>query len=116
MTEDIKYGVIPVGGRGSRLKNIIGDTPKVLTKFEGIEILTYPLLSFIKVGINNILLKSSIFTHKQVKDFADEFKNRYKTFENISIEVINANKKGTAKATLFIENRVPTPFFIPMEI
>lgn len=108
---DIKYGVIPVGGRGSRLKNIIGDSPKVLTKFEGIEILTYPLLSFIKVEINNLLLISSIFTHKQVKDFADEFKIGYKTFENISIEVINANKKGTAKATLFIENRVPTPFF-----
>jgi len=109
-SEQVIYGVIPVGGRGTRLRNIIGDVPKVLTRFEGIEILTYSLLSLTKIGLNQLILITTDHTHKDIIKFVKEFKNNYE-IRDIQINVINANKKGTAKATHYVSHQIKTPFF-----
>ena len=106
----IKYGIIPVGGKGARLKNIIGNNPKVLTKFEGIEILTYPLLSLVKIGLSKLILITTDYTHKNIREFVSKFNEKYE-LTDVQIDVVNANKKGTAKATYYVIHQIKTPFF-----
>ncbi len=106
----VKYGVIPVGGKGVRLRNIIGNMPKVLTKFEDVEILTYPLLSLIKTGTKKVILITTDYTHENINKFVMKFMEKYK-IKDVQFKVINAKKSGTAKATYYISNQVKTPFF-----
>ena len=107
----IMNSVIPVGGRGSRLKIIIGSMPKVLTKFGGVEILIYPLLSLIRVGlVDKLVLITTDCNHNHIKKFISKFKKKYE-ITNVYINIINASKSGTAKATYYISHQIKNPFF-----
>lgn len=113
MSAEFQTGVIPVGGEGRRLKAFIRNKVKVLIEVDGVEILTYPLMSLIQVGCKKIFLISSDYTHDEIQCFIrGKFSDLYSSLtKNINIEIINARAKGTAKALYHLKRYINEPFY-----
>jgi len=107
----VSIGVIPVGGRGRRLRDVLKGTPKVLFKVYGREILVYPLLSLIASGCRTIYLITTGLVHNKIKSFIEEvFVEKYINKNYIDINVINVNAEGTAWALYSIKDYLDEPF------
>ncbi len=105
----IASAVIPVGGRGSRLAHLLGRTPKVLWTLDGVEILHYPLSLVFNQPIRSVVLVTTNANHAQITDFVRaNFQQPTKT-DGRQIITVNANARGTAKATLAALSHVDGP-------
>lgn len=100
-------GVILVGGRGSRLKEITKNTPKPLIKIDQKPFLDFLIYQICKYKFKKIYL---VCSYKY-----NLFKNRYhnKYILGVKIECIyEKNRKGTAGALFYVKNKIDSDFFL----
>lgn len=107
----INVAVLPVGGQGLRLRSITGTRPKVLTKLDGIEILAYPLLALVRLGVSRIYLVTADSNHAAIEQYVRGSVISIVIPRSVVIHVVNACAQATAKATLFVRHFVSEPFF-----
>ena len=101
---------ILVGGFGTRLKPILKNQPKVLSKFLGNPILSYILDQLIEDGFRKVCLLTG-YKSDEIKEF---YGNRYKNLEIFySEEEIPLGTGGAVK--FFSKDRMLLKFWFLME-
>lgn len=99
--------VILAGGKGTRIKKLIGNIPKPLAKFNKIKFLDYLLNFYCKFNINNIFIIAGYKGHLIYNKYHGITKNSVKI--NCIIEKY---PMGTGGALKFIKKKLSNNFFV----
>lgn len=101
------YGVILVGGRGSRLGKLTNNVPKPLIKIRDKPFLDYLLYQICKYKFKKIYLLCSY----KYNQFKKSYHNKY--IFGVHIICINEKqRKGTAGALFYIKKKIKNNFFL----
>ena len=99
--------VILAGGKGTRIKKLIGNIPKPLAKFNKIKFLDYLLNFYCKFNINNIFIIAGYKGNLIYNKYHGVTKNSVKI--NCIVEKYPI---GTGGALKFIKKKLSNNFFV----
>jgi histidinol-phosphate phosphatase family protein len=103
----MKQAVILAGGKGTRLRERLGDLPKPLIDVDGVPLLERQLLILEKYNYLNIIILVN-YNAIYIEEFCKDEK-----FKNLNIKIIDdGSPLGTAGATLKILNLINNVFLV----
>ena len=103
----IKSAVILVGGKGTRLKELLNGKPKPLVPILGIPLLNYQINSLLRYGVSNFILLANYKTNV-IRDYMDS------EFQGINFKIIDDGDVplGNGGAIITHLKLLPETFFV----
>ncbi|MCD6551140.1 sugar phosphate nucleotidyltransferase [Thermotoga sp.] len=86
----MKEAIVLASGLGKRLRTVTGDMPKVFYKFSGCELVKYPIISFMKRGVERFVLVVAKGHREYGEKILRDLNVRGVVVENERVELGNA--------------------------